>query len=147
MSFMDSVLSGGGRPDTMNRQEGYIGILIAIIAADGHISNEEVIDFRSAIAKATILKGASQNYISQAIDKCLRILNSKGMDELLRLAAEGLTPDIYEGVFATACDMIFSDGSVDAAEVRVMDKIKASLKISDQFATDCAEVFKAKSSV
>jgi uncharacterized tellurite resistance protein B-like protein len=147
MSFMDNILSGGGRSDAFNRQEGYCGILIAIIAADGHISKEEVIDFRSAIQKATILKGASADYISKMIDKCLRVLDTKGMDELIRLCAEGLTPDIYEGVFATACDMVFSDGSVDAKEIAVMDKIKAHLKINDQFARDCAEVFKAKSAI
>lgn len=147
MSFMDSILSGGGRPDTFNRQEGYCGILLAIIAADGHISQEEVIDFHSAIKKANILKGASADYLRKMIDKCLRVLDTRGMEELIRLSAEGLSPDIYEGVFATACDMVFSDGSVDPKEVAVMDKIKAHLKVSDQFARDCAEVFKAKASV
>lgn len=147
MSFMDSILSGGGRPDTFNRQEGFVGLLIAIVAADGHISKEEVVDFHSAIKKANILKGASSDYLSKIIDKCLRTLDSKGMDELIRLSAEGLSSDIYEGVFATACDMVFSDGSVDPKEVAVMDKIKLHLKISDQFARDCAEVFKAKSAV
>lgn len=147
MSFMDSILSGGGRPENFNRQEGYCGMLLAIIAADGHISNEEVIDFHSAIKKANILKGASADFIRKMIDKCLRILDTKGMDELIRLSAEGLSPDIYEGVFATACDMVFSDGSVAPQEVAVMDKIKAALKINDQFARDCAEVFKAKSAI
>ena len=147
MSFMDSILSGGGRPDTFNRQEGYVGILIAIVAADGVISKEEVIDFHSAIKKATILKGAASEYLSKIIDKCLRTLDTKGMDELIRLCSEGLSTDIYEGVFATACDMVFSDGNVDPKEVAVMDKIKANLKINDQFARDCAEVFKAKSAV
>ena len=147
MSFMDSILSGGGRPDIFNRQEGYCGMLLAIIAADGHFSQEEIIDFHSAIKKATILKGASADYIRKMIDKCLRVLDTKGMDELIRMSAEGLTPDVYEGVFATACDMVFSDGSVDAKEIAVMDKIKAALKINDNFARDCAEVFKAKSAV
>lgn len=144
---MDSVLSGGGRPDTMNRQEGYIGMLLAIILADGHISNEEVIDFRSAVSKANILRGASQNFMTQAIDKCLRIHNSRGMEELVRMSAEGLTPEMYEGVFANACDMVFSDGNVAAPEVAVMDKIKHHLKISDEFARDCAEVLKLKAAV
>lgn len=147
MSFMDSILSGGGRPDTFNRQEGFVGILISIILADGHISKEEVIDFHSAIKKATILKGASSDYLSKIIDKCLRVHDTKGMDELIRLSAEGLSNDIYEGVFANACDMVFSDGSVAPAEVAVMDKIKSALKISDEFARDCAEVFKAKAAI
>ena len=147
MSLMDSILSGGGRSDEFNRQEGYVGILLSIILADGHISKEEVIDFHSAIKKATILKGASSDYLSKIIDKCLRVHDTKGMDELIRMSSEGLSNDIYEGVFATACDMVFSDGSVDPKEIAVMDKIKAYLKINDQFARDCAEVFKAKSAV
>lgn len=147
MSFMESVLSGGGRPDSMNRQEGFCGILLAIIAADGHIANEEVVDFHAMIKKANILRGASQNYISQMIDKCIRILRSQGMEKLLELSTAGLTPDLYEGVFANACDMVFSDGNVDPGEVAVMERIKQLLNISDQFAADVAEVMKAKASV
>ncbi|MEM7039102.1 MAG: tellurite resistance TerB family protein, partial [Bacteroidota bacterium] len=116
-------------------------------AADGHISNEEVIDFHAAIGKANILRGASRNYISQMIDKVIRVLRSQGMDALLTQCAAALTPDLHEGVFANACDLVFSDGNVDPSEVAVMDRIKGLLHISDQFAADVAEVFKAKGSV
>ena len=148
MSFMENALGGGGnQPPNLNRQEGYCGILLAIIAADGHISNEEVLDFHAAIKKATILKGASQNFIRQMIDKVLRVLRAQGMDALLQQSAAALTPDLYQGVFANACDLVFSDGNVDPMEVRIMDKIKVLLKIDDKFAADVAEVFKVKGSV
>lgn len=147
MSFMENALGGSGQQEQFSREEGFIGMMLAIIAADGHISNEEVIDFHANLKKATIMKNVGESLRSKMIDKTLRVLKSKGMGALLQYSADGLTPDLYEGVFATACDMVFSDGNVDPDEVKVMDAMKDILKISDDFAAVSAEVLKAKASV
>lgn len=147
MSFFKNILGGGGEPTSLNKQEGFCGMLLAIIAADGQITNEEVNDFWSAVQKAQILQSVNQNQFKSMMDKLLRILKKQGLEELMRLSGEGLTPELYKGTFVNALDLVFSDGHVDPDEVKIMDRMKVLLDIDDQFAAMAGEVLKAKGSV
>lgn len=122
-------------------------MLLAIIAADGQITNEEVADFWSAVQKANILESLNQNQFKSMMDKLIRILRKQGVDELMRLSAEGIPPELYKPTFVNALDLVFSDGHVDPDEVKVMDKMKVMFEIDDQFAAMAGEVIKIKGSV
>ena len=146
MSFMGDVLGGG--QNQLDYQEGFIGMLLAIIAADGHIDSNEVVDFHAAIKKTNLLKNLDPRLLSRKIENTIRILNGQGLEGLVQESAKALTSEsLRKGTFAYACDMVFSDGNVDPMEVRVMDRIKFLLQIDDQFAQEVGEVFKAKASV
>jgi uncharacterized tellurite resistance protein B-like protein len=135
------------KPVSFNRQEAFLGILLAVIAADGVITNEEILDFHSATQKAAILKGVDQNGFKRMMDKLVGVLKKKGLDELLQLSALGLTPDMAQGTFAYAADLVFSDSNVDPSEARVMDRIKQLLNIDDVFAEKAGRIARAKASV
>lgn len=147
MSFFKNILGGSSQPVSLNRQEGYCGMLLAIIAADGQITNDEVTDFYSAVQKARLLQDISESYFRNMMDKLIRVLKKQGLDELMELSAAGLTPELYKPTFVNAMDLVFSDGHVDPDEIKVMDKMKVLLGIDDQFAAMAGEVMKTKGSV
>lgn len=144
-----SNLFGGGeaKPVSLNRQEAFTGFLLAVIAADGVITSEEILDFYSAVNKAQIMEAVSQDQFKKIVQKCMDILKKKGFEELLQLSALGTTPDMAKGIFAYTCDLVFSDSNVDPAEAKVMDRIKTLLNVDDDFATKAGRVAKAKASV
>ena len=151
ISFMGlfSNMFGGGqdKPVSFNRQEAFTGFLLAVIAADGVITSEEILDFYSAVNKAQIMENVSQDAFKKIIQKCMDVLKKKGFEELLQLSALGTTPDTAKGVFAYACDLVFSDSNVDPTEAKMLDRIKDLLKIDDDFAAKAGRVAKAKASV
>ena len=132
---------------SFNRQEAFVGFLLAVIAADGVITNEEVLDFYSATQKAQVLKNVDQAGFKRLLDKLMGVLKKRGLEELLQMSAMGLTPDLAQGTFAYAADLVFSDSNVDPSEARVMDRIKQLLNIDDAFAEKAGRIARSKASV
>jgi uncharacterized tellurite resistance protein B-like protein len=145
--FSNMFGKGETKPVSFNRQEAFCGILLAIIAADGVITNDEILDFYSATTKAEVMKGVDQNQFKRIMEKLMSVLKKQGYGDLLQLCALGLTPDMHQGTFAYACDLVFSDSNVDPAEAKIMDRIKELLKIDDAFAEKAGRVARAKASV
>jgi uncharacterized tellurite resistance protein B-like protein len=148
MGLFSNMFGGGqSKPVSLNRQEAFCGFLLSVIAADGVITNEEMLDFYSAVNKAQVMESVSQDQFRRIVQKLVDILKKKGFEELLQLSALGTTPDMNKGVFAYTCDLVFSDSNVDPAEARIMDRIKQLLNIDDDFAAKAGRVAKAKASV
>lgn len=148
MGLFSNMFGGGqSKPVSLNRQEAFTGFLLAVIAADGVITNEEMLDFYAATNKAQLMESVSQDQFRKIVQKLVDILKKKGFEELLQLSALGTTPDMSKGIFAYTCDLIFSDSNVDPAEAKIMDRIKQLLNIDDDFAAKAGRVAKAKSTV
>lgn len=145
--FSNLFGSGPSKPVSFNRQEAFTGFLLAVIAADGVITNEEILDFYSATNKAQVMQGVDQAAFKRIIDKLMGVLKKQGLGELLNLSALGTTPDMKDGIFAYCCDLVFSDSNVDPSEAKVMDRIKQLLNIDDAFAEKAGRIARAKSSV
>jgi uncharacterized tellurite resistance protein B-like protein len=148
MGLFSNMFGGGqAKPVSFNRQEAFMGFLLAVIAADGVITNEEILDFYSATNKAQVLQGLGQNDFKRIIDKLMGVLKKQGLGEMLTLCSLGTTPDMKNGVFAYCCDLVFSDNNVDPNEAKVMDRIKQLLNIDDAFAEKAGRIARAKASV
>lgn len=148
MGLFSNMFGGGSsKPVSLNRQEAFTGFLLAVIAADGVITNEEMLDFYAATNKAQLMESVSQDQFRKIVQKLVDILKKKGFEELLQLSALGTTPDMAKGIFAYTCDLVFSDSNVDPAEARIMDRIKQLLNVDDDFAAKAGRVAKAKASV
>jgi uncharacterized tellurite resistance protein B-like protein len=148
MGLFSNMFGGGeSKPVSLNRQESFCGFLLAVIAADGVITPEEMLDFYAAVNKAQVMESVSQDQFRKIVQKLVDILKKKGFEELLQLSALGTTPDMSKGIFAYTCDLVFSDSNVDPAEAKIMDRIKNLLNIDDDFAAKAGRVAKAKSTV
>lgn len=145
MGFFSKILGGGGgAPTAFTKEESFTGLLLAAIAADGYISNEEIADFHSFVTKSKLLSSMNGNEYNKMIDKLLKVLRKEGVDALVDASATSLPENLRESVFAIACDLFFSDGTVDSDEEKLLEKIKDLLEINDALATKIVEVMVIK---
>ncbi len=147
MGLFSSKKNDISKGAAFNSSEGFTGILLAIIAADGVITNEEVIDFYSAVNKAKVLANISQYDFQKMMKRLQKILKKQGVDALLKQSVAGMTPDLSRGCYAYACEMVYSDSVADPSEIRLLSQIKSSLAISDDWAQKCERVFQAKANL
>ena len=147
MGFFSNVFNTGGGDTTLSANEAFMGTLLAVIAVDGHIADEEVGEFKNLLGKAKMLRSMTDGEYKSAIDKILRIVRKEGSFKLFELCAQFLPQDKRQGVFAMACDMLFADGVVENEEEKLLELMKAKFAISDDFARKVAEVSVAKASV
>ena len=147
MGFFSRILGSEATPTSLSKTEAFTGILLAAVAADGYISDEEVTDFNSFVTKSKTLSHLGGNEFKRMIDKLFRILKKEGIDKLIELCAASLPKDLGAGTFAMACDLLFSDGVIDVQEERMLDKLKRQLQIADEAAQRIAEVIVLKNNV
>ncbi|MBK7967330.1 MAG: tellurite resistance TerB family protein [Bacteroidetes bacterium] len=134
-------------PTNLDKQESFLGLIMSVIASDGHISEEEINDFNFFANKSNILRGMSGNQFISTHDKLLKILKKDGIDSLVDLCVAGLPDEYREGVFAVCCDLLFSDGSVISEEEQLLESLKIKLSINDVLAMKIVEVISIKNKV
>lgn len=142
-----SNIMGGSAPLKLNPQEAFIGILVSIIAADGHFSDQEIDDFNAAVRKAKILQGMSTQQFNSACDKAFGILKKQGVNSFLDIAIPVLPKETYKAIFTIACDLVFSDGAIESDEEETIENLKSRLGIDDETAQLTIYVINNKYSV
>lgn len=147
MGLFSNILGSGSTPTNLDKQESFLGLIMSVVAADGHISEEEINDFNSFVNKSKILRGMTGNQFNSTIDKLFKILKRDGLDTLVDLCVAGLPAEIREGVFAICCDLLFSDGSVEREEELLLENLKVKLSINDALAMKIVEVISIKNKV
>lgn len=140
MSFFGKLFGAGDEITSLDSKESVVAVLYAIIAADGHITDEEAQDFIKTLSRAKFMNSVTGNQWRDMINKISRITKTSGVEGLINLACQNIPEDIKPGVFAYACDLVFSDGYCDPEEQKVLDQIKANLNIDDALAYKVAEV-------
>jgi uncharacterized tellurite resistance protein B-like protein len=132
--------TGGGSDAPLNKQEGFAAIMLAVMAADGDISDEEIEDYVSRLSRMRLFADMSSNQTSSMLDKLFKIKSKGGPDALVSRGVPALTPELKETAFAVAVDMIFADGSVEDAEKRLVEKLHSELGIADGLASQILDV-------
>lgn len=144
MSFFGKLFGGESEITSLNKQESFVGVLYAIIAADGQITNEEAQDFMTMVSRARIMSSITGNQWRDIMNKISKLVKKGGPEGLVNLAVQNIPNDIRAGVFAYACELVFADGHADEDEQKLLDIIKKELDIEDELAYKVAEVVMIK---
>lgn len=136
--------TGGGDDAAFTKEEGFAAIMLAVVAADGNVSDEEVQDFNARANRMKLFAPQSGAEFRQMIDKLFRILRKSGPKELTKRGASALPKELQETVFAVAVDMIFADGSVQDEEKALVETLQGELGISDALASKILDVMTIK---
>lgn len=147
MGLFSNVLKGNSEPEKFSNEEAFTGLIIAITAADGDISEEEMGDLKSIVYKSRTLQSINGNDFTRIIDKVFRVLRRDGVQKLLSLSMEGLSSNLYEGTFALICDLAYSDGFIESDEERMLEQIQHQFGISEDKAVTIVEVISIKNQV
>jgi tellurite resistance protein len=145
MGLFDKALGGQSNASTpLNKQEAFTAVLLVTIAADGHISNEEVEGLVAISNRTQLLKDQTVDEFNRMIRKLQALLQKQGIEFLLSKAYEALPVKLRETVFANAADLVFADGSVEDEEKQLLEDIKAALSVPDDLALKIVEVLQIK---
>jgi tellurite resistance protein len=137
-------LTGGNSDAPLNKQEGFAAIMLAVVAADGDISDEESEDFVARLNRMRLFTDGSGDQTRSVIEKVFRIKSRGGVEALVEKGAPALTPELRETAFAVAVDMAFADGSIEPAEEKMLEKLQAALGIPDDMASAVVDVMVIK---
>lgn len=147
MGLFSSILGGNTTPTQLDPKQSFIGLLLAIVAADGHLAESEI-DAVNAVANGSnILRGWSEKEFIKGVDLAADIIRRDGFDALVKLCAAGLPAEHRNGTFAVVCDLACSDGYMEPAEEQLLEKIQLALAITDDVAAKVVEVISWKNRV
>lgn len=145
MGLFDKVLGNRGSGNAgFSKQEAFAAIMLATVAADGHISDEEVDGFNAVINRMKLFQAQSAPELRAMIDKLFGILNRSGATALLEKGAEFLPSELRETAFAVAGDFVFADGLVEDEEMAVLEALQKTLGIAEDKAVQILEVLEIK---
>lgn len=133
-------LSGGPDEGPLNKQEAFAAVMLAVSAADGNVSDEEVEDVVGRFTRMRLFSDMGTSQLTAMTGRLFRLLKKGGSEELIRRGAPVLPHDLRETAFAVAVDMAFSDGSVEEEEKRLIERLQQELGLADELAMQVVNV-------
>ena len=144
MSFFGKLFGEGEEITSLNQQESFVGVLYAIIAADGNITQEEGQDFMTMVSRARIMQTITAQQWRNIMTKMTKLMKKGGAEAVVNLAVQNIPEDMKAGTFCYACELVFADGFADEDEQKILDIVKRELNIEDDLAYKVAEVVTIK---
>ncbi|MFV0410744.1 MAG: tellurite resistance TerB family protein [Paracoccus sp. (in: a-proteobacteria)] len=141
-SFRKSTLE-----KTFSPEEAANGILLAVIFSDGAVSAEEVETYQLAATRHPLFRHQTTPDFNRMMDNQIEIIRHHGWMKLVEKSAEDLPTNLRATLFALAVDFVLADGRVDAAEERLIDRIRELLAIDPADAETVVAVLCAKNGV
>jgi uncharacterized tellurite resistance protein B-like protein len=143
MGLFDKIL-GGSSSSALSKPEAFAGVMLAVVAADGNISDEESDAFLGAINRMQMFREQSVADHKAMMNKLFGILRKGDAGHLVTRAAAALTPSLREAAFAAAADLVFVDGNVEDEEREILEKIQRMLEVPDDLAQQIVQVMEIK---
>lgn len=142
MGLFDKVL--GTKEETLSEAEGFAGIALAAIAADGVITQEEANGLGTTLSRMKLYSGMNSRQLNGVFEKLIKVIRGEGVETLLAKSAAAVKAELRPTAFAVAADLVMSDGHVDGAEKAFLEKIQKSLAVDDATAMKVVEVIQIK---
>jgi hypothetical protein len=120
---------------TMPAAEAFLAIALAAVSWDGVLSAAGTRALRHAIDYRHPYADLADQEVVLLIDGLLGRLRSQGAQQLMLRAGAALTPELRRTAFATAAEIMRSDGPLQADEQNILSTLALTLELPDG---DCA---------
>ncbi|WP_254513092.1 tellurite resistance TerB family protein [Anatilimnocola floriformis] len=144
MGMFDDLLGNFGTPQAFGPQEGFAGVLLSTAAHDGHLADEEMSAMFNTLNRMKLYQHMPEQRFKSMIDRLVGVLKRNGPEELMRQSVSVVPPELRETVFASATDMILSDGIVEQSERELMQELMIKLQIDSNRAKTIVQVMVIK---
>jgi tellurite resistance protein len=117
-------------PHAFSVQDSLVALMIAVSASDEDIRTAELVKIEAAVNILPIFGDFDYdrlNPISQVVFDLFE--QEDGLDALFGLIREALPERLYETAYALACDVAAADGTLEEAELRLLEEIRYELNI------------------
>jgi tellurite resistance protein len=117
---------------TLTPHEALIYVMVAVSAADGRITDLELQEICDLVERMPVFSGVVQDDIPALAESCVMLLaedEGMGLDRLLDIVKESLTPPLHETAYALAVEVAAVDLIADQEELRFLEMMRDALDI------------------
>jgi len=114
----------------LSAQDCLVALMIAVSASDETIRTAELVKIQSAVNMLPIFADYDNDHLGTMSKIVFDLFEQEdGLDALFGLIREALPERLYETAYALACDVAAADGTLDEAELRLLEEIRYELEI------------------
>ena len=115
---------------TINRQSALIFVMVTMSSSDDKIGDDELRTIGGIVESLPIFKGVDRDTLVAAAQDCVNMLEPEdGLDAVLGLVKEALSPGLRETAYALACEVAAADGKLEQEELRLLEMIRDELEV------------------
>jgi hypothetical protein len=129
MGLFDRAFGGQEASSTLNKYEAFAGILLAAVACDGHISDDEVQVLNTITSRMRLFESVEGPKFKKMIDRLFGILKREGHEKLLERCTEALPEELSDTAFASACDLVLADQGIEDDEKEFLSNLQVRLGV------------------
>lgn len=117
-------------PNSMTHQDALVALMVAVSASDEEIRTAELVKIQSAVNMLPVFADFDLDHLNTISQVVFDLFEREdGLDALFGLVREALPERLYETAYALACDVAAADGTLDEAELRLLEEIRYELNI------------------
>ncbi|MEM7632393.1 MAG: tellurite resistance TerB family protein [Pseudomonadota bacterium] len=115
---------------SLTAQDALVAVMVAVSASDEDIRTAELVKINSAVNMLPVFAEFDADrlpIVSQIVFDLFE--QEDGLDALFGLVREALPERLFETAYALACDVAAADGTLEEAELRLLEEIRYELNI------------------
>jgi tellurite resistance protein len=126
-------------------QEAIIYLMVTASASDGRMSERELRSIGRVVRSFSLFDGADEETLVDTAEACGKLMASEGgLHKVLASASDAIPAHLAETAYAAAVDVVTADGGLAMTEIRVLELIRTTLKISDDGAAAIEHAARAR---
>lgn len=115
---------------TLSAQDCLVAVMVAVSVSDEDIGTAELIKIQTAVNMLPIFASFDVDRIKSVSQIVFDLFELEdGLDALFGLVKEALPDRLNETAYALACDVAAADGTLEEAELRILEEIRYELNI------------------
>ncbi|MBM5823849.1 MAG: Tellurite resistance protein TerB [Cyanobacteria bacterium M_surface_10_m2_119] len=126
----ESCTEARQHPDGFSADQAFLAVALAAVSWDGVLSPAGTRALRHAIDYRQPFCTFSDQELVQGIDDLLQRLRLQGAQQLMLKAARVLSPQLRRTAFATAAEIMRSDGPLQPDERNILSTLADTLELS-----------------
>jgi tellurite resistance protein len=114
----------------LSAQDCLVAVMIAVSASDAQIRTAELVKIENAVNNLPVFGDYDEDRINGVSQTVFDLFSDEdGLDALFGLIRESLPERLNETAYALACDVACADGTLDDAELRLLEEIRYELNL------------------
>ena len=115
---------------SLTAQDALVAVMVAVSASDEDIRTAELVKINSAINMLPVFADFDADRLPVVSQVVFDLFEQEdGLDALFGLVREALPERLFETAYALACDVAAADGTLEEAELRLLEEIRYELNI------------------